>query len=99
MAKNDMIVRKKEFSDALAKNCGMAKLDAFWMVNMFWSTLLEFLADGYAVNFCGIGKFEVKEMKEMWVDGIKPGESYHVPKRKKVKFRASDALQRKIEEL
>lgn len=98
-AKNDRIVRKKEFSDRLAEKCGMAKLDAFWFVNVFWYTLIEFLADGCTVQFYGIGKFEMGEMKEMWAGNLNLGKNYYVPGRRKVKFRTSDALQRKIEDI
>lgn len=98
MGKSKMVVLKKEFSDRFAKNCGMTKLDAFWTVNVFWDTLLEFLADGYTVNFYGVGKFKVKKMKEMR-SGILTGKSYIIPERRKVKFRPSRTLERKIKEL
>lgn len=98
MEKNGMVVLKKEFSDRLAKNCGMTKLDAFIVVNAFWHTLLEFLADGYTVNFYGIGKFELKKMKGMKSSNL-DGKTYLIPECSKVKFRPSKALKRKIKEL
>jgi len=92
-----MTVNKKEFADRLAANSGITKGLAFWVVGIFWETLLEFLAEGDTINFYGLGKFDMMTVKEFKARNLRTGEPCIVPEHKKVRFRPSKFLAQKIE--
>lgn len=94
-----MAVNKKEFADRLAANSGITKGLAFWVVGIFWETVLEFIAEGDTVNVYGFGKFDMKTIKEFEARNPKTGEPHVVSEHKKVRFRPSETLAKKIEDI
>lgn len=90
-------VNKKEFAYMIAEKGGFYKKDAMKMTELFWETLLDYLAEGKKVNFYGIGHFELKTVKEKEARNPKTGETCIVPEHKKVKFQPSEKLADKIE--
>ena len=90
-------VNKKEFAYRLAEKGGFYKKDAVKAVELFWDTLMEYLAEGNTVNFYGIGNFKMKMVKGREARNPKTGEPCTIPDRKKVKFYPSETLTDKIE--
>lgn len=89
-------VNKKEFADMMAEKGGIYKKDAFKAVDLFWKTLMDYLAEGKKVNFYGIGHFELKTVNEREVRNPKTGEKFIMPEHQRVKFQPSDLLTDKI---
>ena len=90
-------VNKKEFAYKIAEKGDFYKKDAVRMTELFWETLLDYLAEGKKVNFYGIGHFELKTVKERMARNLKTGETCIVPEHKKVKFYSSETLADRIE--
>lgn len=89
-------VNKKEFSYKIAEKGGFYKKDAVKMTELFWDTIMDYLAEGRNVNFYGIGHFELKTVKEREARNPKTGEVCIVPEHRKVKFYSSETLADKI---
>lgn len=93
-----MTVNKKEFAYKLAENGEWYKKDGVKAVELFWETLMDYMAEGKTVNFQGIGSFKMKMVKgRKNAKNPKTGEPCIVPDRKKVKFYPSETLTEKIE--
>lgn len=90
-------VNKKEFAYKIAEKGDFYKKDAVKMTELFWETLMDYLAEGRKVNFYGIGHFEMKNIKGRKARNPKTGEACIVPDRKKVRFYPSELLSDKIE--
>lgn len=93
----NVTVNKKEFANMIAEKGGFYKKDVMKMTELFWETLLDYLAEGKKVNFYGIGHFELKTVKERMARNLKTGEACIVPEHKKVKFYPSEKLADKME--
>lgn len=90
-------VNKKEFAYKIAEKGGFYKKDAMKMTELFWETLLDYMAEGRKVNFYGIGHFELKTVKEREARNPKTGEKCVAPEHQKVKFYSSETLADKME--
>ena len=92
-----MAICKKEFADRMAENGGIYKKDAFLAVELFWETLMDYMAEGETVNFYGLGSFKMKTVKERIARNPKTGDTCIAPEHQKVKFYPSELLAGKIE--
>ena len=89
-------VNKKEFAYKITEKGDFYKKDAVKMTELFWETLMDYLAEGRKVNFYGIGHFELKTVKEREARNPKTGETCIVPEHQKVKFYPSENLADKM---
>lgn len=87
-----MVINKKKFAERMAGTAGISKNQADKEVDAFMKTLISSLNDGHIVKFAGIGKFELKTVKERPTRNPKTGEPCIVPEHKKMKFYASRSL-------
>ena len=90
-------VNKKEFADRMAERGGIYKKDAFLAVELFWETLMDYMAEGETVNFQGLGNFKMRTVKERPARNPRTGEKCIMPEHRKVRFQPSELLTDKIE--
>lgn len=93
-----MIINKKEFANRMAEISGIKKYQARENVDLFIETIIDCLKDEDVIKIHGFGRFELKTIKEKPAQNPKTGEKCIVPEHKKVKFYATDGLDKKIKE-
>ena len=94
-----MAINKTGFADKMAKRGGITKAEANRQIDLFVETLLGCLGEDGEVKLHGFGKFELKTVKEKIARNLRTGEACIAPEHKKVKFYASEALSRRVEEM
>lgn len=94
-----MAVLKKEFTDRMAEIGGITKKEARRGFDLFFDTLMCYMAEGEKVMLSGLGRFEMKTAKERMGKVPLSGEDCFVPEHKKMKFYASETLTDKIEDM
>jgi len=87
---------KRELIRAVAEKAQVKVKDTEAVVDAFLDVLADTLLKEGRVALTGFGVFQVKETKER--TGVKPGttEKIKIPARKRVVFRASSELKKKV---
>ena len=94
-----MAVLKKEFIDRMSENGGITKKAAKQGLDLFFETLMESMAEGEKVLLVGLGRFEMKTIKERRGRVPLSGAECVIPEHRVMKFRASETLTDKIDEI
>ena len=94
-----MAVLKKEFIDRMSENGGITKKAAKQGLDLFFETLMECMAEGEKVLIVGLGRFEMKTIKERRGRVPLSGAECVIPEHRVMKFRASETLTDKIDEI
>jgi nucleoid DNA-binding protein len=94
-----MAVLKKEFIDRMSENGGITKKAAKQGLNLFFETLMECMAEGEKVLLVGLGRFEMKTIKERRGRVPLSGAECVIPEHRVMKFHASETLTDKIDEI
>ena len=94
-----MSVLKKEFIDRMSENGGITKKAAKQGLDLFFETLMECMAEGEKVLLVGLGRFEMKTIKERRGRVPLSGAECVIPEHRVMKFRASETLTDKIDEI
>jgi nucleoid DNA-binding protein len=94
-----MAVLKKEFIDRMSENGGITKKAAKQGLDLFFETLMECMAEGEKVLLVGLGRFEMKTIKERRGRVPLSGAECVIPEHRVMKFRASETLTDKIDEI
>ncbi len=94
-----MAVLKKEFIDRMAENGGITKKAAKQGLDLFFETLMECMAEGEKVLLVGLGRFEMKTIKERRGRVPLSGAECVIPEHRVMKFHASETLTDKIDEI
>lgn len=94
-----MAVLKKEFIDRMSENGGITKKAAKQGLDLFFETLMECMAEGEKVLLVGLGRFEMKTIKERMGRVPLSGAECVIPEHRVMKFRASETLTDKIDEI
>ena len=94
-----MAVLKKEFIDRMAENGGITKKAAKQGLDLFFETLMECIAEGEKVLLVGLGRFEMKTIKERRGRVPLSGAECVIPEHRVMKFHASETLTDKIDEI
>ena len=94
-----MSVLKKEFIDRMSENGGITKKAAKQGLNLFFETLMECMAEGEKVLLVGLGRFEMKTIKERRGRVPLSGAECVIPEHRVMKFHASETLTDKIDEI
>jgi nucleoid DNA-binding protein len=94
-----MSVLKKEFIDRMSENGGITKKAAKQGLDLFFETLMECMAEGEKVLLVGLGRFEMKTIKERRGRVPLSGAECVIPEHRVMKFHASETLTDKIDEI
>ena len=94
-----MAVLKKEFIDRMSENGGITKKAAKQGLDLFFETLMECMAEGEKVLLVGLGRFEMKTIKERRGRVPLSGAECVIPEHRMMKFHASETLTDKIDEI
>ncbi len=94
-----MSVLKKEFIDRMAETGGITKKAAKQGLDLFFETLMECMAEGEKVLLVGLGRFEMKTIKERRGRVPLSGAECVIPEHRVMKFHASETLTDKIDEI
>ncbi len=94
-----MAVLKKEFIDRMSENGGITKKAAKQGLDLFFETLMECMAEGEKVLLVGLGRFEMKTIKERRGRVPLSGAECVIPEHRVMKFHASETLTDKIDEI
>ena len=94
-----MLVLKKEFIDRMSENGGITKKAAKQGLDLFFETLMECMAEGEKVLLVGLGRFEMKTIKERRGRVPLSGAECVIPEHRVMKFHASETLTDKIDEI
>lgn len=94
-----MSVLKKEFIDRMAETGGITKKAARQGVDLFFETLMDYMNEDQKVVFTGIGKFEMRTVKER--KGRMPlgGDDCIVPEHRKMKFFVSREVAKRMRKI
>jgi len=87
---------KKELVRAVAKRAQVRIKEAEAVVNAFLDVLKDALLEEGRVALTGFGVFQVREAKERTVSNPRTGEKVRIPARKRVAFRPSLELKRRL---
>ena len=93
-----MIIDKPKLVTALSKKMGCTKQDATGFLNAFTDVMRECLLAGDTVKIMNLFKAEVKEYKGRIARNPRTGDLIEIPSHKKVKFTASEKLNRELNE-
>jgi len=90
-------VAKREVVQVVAEKTGMSFKDAKAVVDAFLDALVDNLLKEGRVSIRGLGTFRVKEGKERF--GVNPltKERIKIPARKRVSFRPSSVLKKRVQ--
>ena len=91
-----MIINKEKLVTALSKKMGCKKYEAEEFLNAFTDVMREYLLAGYTVKIMNLFKAEVKEYKGRIARNPRTGDSIEIPSHKRVKFTASEKLNREV---
>lgn len=94
-----MAVLKKEFIDRMSENGGITKKAAKQGLDLFFETLMECMAEGEKVLLVGLGRFEMKTIKERRGRVPLSGAECVIPEHRVMKFHVSETLTDKIDEI
>ncbi len=89
---NLMAVFKKEFIDRMAETGGITKKAARQGFDLFIETLLDCMSENEKVMFTGLGRFEMKTVKERKARMPLGGDDIIIPEHRKMKFYPSRLL-------
>ena len=93
MSRLDLIRQLKQ------KNSKLNKSEIELAIDIFCENIEKALKDGKKVEIRGFGTFFIKKIKEKYsARNPKTGELIYVPKKNKVRFKASKNLKREINE-
>jgi len=93
-----MSVTKSKFIDRFAEKGKMKRAEAEREVNLFIDTLVDCILENGTVKLYGLGKFEVKTIKERIERNLQKGKEFKIPEHKKIKFSASKIISKMINE-
>ena len=91
-----MIINKEKFATAISKKMGCKKYEAEEFLNAFTDVMREYLLAGDTVKIMNLFKAEVKEYKGRIGRNPRTGDLMDIPSHKKVKFTASEKLNREL---
>ena len=94
-----MSVLKKEFIDRMAETGGISNNASMQGLDLFFETLMECMAEGEKVLLVGLGRFEMKTIKERRGRVPLSGAECVIPEHRVMKFHASETLTDKIDEI
>ena len=83
----------------MSENGGITKKAAKQGLDLFFETLMECMAEGEKVLLVGLGRFEMKTIKERRGRVPLSGAECVIPEHRVMKFRASETLTDKIDEI
>lgn len=89
-------MNKEQFIKKMAQIGNIKKVEAERITKLFFDTLFVCLQETEKIIFVGFGNFEVKTTKERKGRNPKTGNECIIPKRKVLKFKASEKM---IEEM
>ncbi len=92
-----MAVLKKEFIDRMAETGGITKKAARQGFELFIETLMDCMSENEKVMFTGLGRFEMKTVKEKKMPF--GGNSSIAPEHRRMKFYPSRLLSGTIENM
>lgn len=81
---------KAEIIREVSKRTGIILSQTTKTFDSIIEVMSEALKEGEKITINSFGTFHVKEQEERTVTFNKDGKSYHVPKRKKIRFKQSD---------
>lgn len=83
----------------MAETGGITKKAAKQGLDLFFETLMECMAEGEKVLLVGLGRFEMKTIKERRGRVPLSGAECVIPEHRVMKFHASETLTDKIDEI
>ena len=86
-------VTKADIIEHLHKDLGLNKSECKVLVEDFFNEIKTALINNEEVKLSGFGNFELLDKKERPGRNPKTGEIIYVPKKKKIRFRASKKFQ------
>jgi DNA-binding protein HU-beta len=92
------IYNKKELVGFAATETGLSKAKCGLVLDAILERAEDALSGGHEINVAGFGKLKVKEMAARTARNPRTGEKVQVAARKKVIFRPSNKLRRKLEQ-
>ena len=91
--------RPKLIKQLKIRNLKLSQSELETVIDLFSNNIAKALKDGKKVELRGFGTFFVKEIKEKYsARNPKTRELVYIPKKNKVRFRASKILKKKINE-
>lgn len=76
---------------------GLSKKEAADVVNIFFESIADALANGDNVDIRGFGSLKIKEYKPYIARNPKTGEKVQIPAKKLPTFKAGKALKEKVD--
>ena len=92
-----MALTKAELADALHDHVGLNKREAKEIVDLFFDTLSETLANGESVRLSGFGNFELRDKSQRPGRNPKTGEEIPISARRVVTFRPGQKLRLRVD--
>ncbi len=90
-------MHKLELIDALKEECRLSRKEAAAVVDLFFESMSEALAEGDRVEIRGLCSFYVKEYKSYRGRNPKTGESGQVAPKKLPFFKCSKELKKRVD--
>lgn len=92
-----MALTKAELAEALHDHVGLNKREAKEIVDLFFDTLSETLANGESVRLSGFGNFELRDKSQRPGRNPKTGEEIPISARRVVTFRPGQKLRLRVD--
>ena len=89
---------KSQLIEAVSERIDMPKAQAERLVNAIFDEMRMALCNGSRIEFRGFGSFQVREYKSMVARNPRTGEPVQVPPRRRVRFRMSDLIFKRLNE-
>lgn len=94
-----MTLTKAELADILVENiCGISKLDAKDLVELFFDEIRNCLAAGEEVKISGFGNFQLRDKPARPGRNPKTGKEVQISARRVVTFHASQKLKQMVDQ-
>ena len=90
-------MNKAELIEALSKESGISKIEAKWIVNLFFDEMFYALAKGDRVEIRGFCSIYVKDYKGYTGRNPKTGELTQVPPKKLPFFKCGGELKERVD--
>ena len=91
--------RPKLIKQLKKKNLKLSQSEVETVIDLFSVNIAKALKEGRKVELLGFGTFFVKKIKENYsARNPKTGELIYIPKKNKIRFKASKILKKKINE-